>query len=99
MPVTRLAVVFALLLLAGGVVSRSTHADDLPAVRLFAAGSLQAALSEAGKEFSVTEKIPVETNFGPSGVLRDRIEKGEPGDLFASADMGNPLALFHAGKA
>jgi ABC-type molybdate transport system substrate-binding protein len=32
-------------------------------------------------------------------VLRQRIEQGENADLFASADMGNPLALSRAGKA
>ncbi len=66
---------------------------------MLAAGSLQAALGEIGKEFSATSNIPVETTFGPSGVLRERIEKGTPGDLFASADMGNPLALARAGRA
>ena len=41
----------------------------------------------------------MEKSFGPSGVLRERIEKGEPADVFASADMGNPLTLSRAGKA
>jgi ABC-type molybdate transport system substrate-binding protein len=41
----------------------------------------------------------VESSFGPSGVLRERIEKGEAAYLFASADMGNPLSLSRAGKS
>jgi ABC-type molybdate transport system substrate-binding protein len=91
--------VAGLLLLMGGIMSSPTKADDRPPVRLLAAGSLQGALTDISNEFSAAEKIPVATNFGPSGMLRDRIEKGEKADLFASADMGNPLALSRAGKA
>ncbi len=74
-------------------------ADDVPGVHVLAAGSLQGALTEIGNEFTAVTTIPVETGFGPSGVLRDRIANGEKADLFASADMGNPLALWRAGKA
>ncbi len=31
--------------------------------------------------------------FGPSGVLRERIEKGAPSDILASADMQQPRRL------
>ncbi len=31
--------------------------------------------------------------FGPSGVLRERIEHGAPADILASADMGQPRRL------
>jgi hypothetical protein len=41
----------------------------------------------------------VEATFGPSGLLRERLASGERGDLFASADMGQPLTLQRAGKA
>lgn len=95
----RFVVFLGLLLLACSIRSDPSRADDLPPIRLLAAGSLQAALGEIVHEFSAREKIPVETRFGPSGVLRERIERGEPSDLFASADMGNPLALSRAGKA
>jgi molybdate transport system substrate-binding protein len=95
----RVSIIVGALSLAGGLMPAPTYADDIPAVRLLAAGSLQAALSEISGQFLSAEKIPVEITFGPSGVLRDRIDKGEKGDLFASADMGNPLALSRAGKA
>jgi molybdate transport system substrate-binding protein len=36
---------------------------------------------------------PVETVFGPAGLLRERIEAGEPCDLFASANLAHPQAL------
>jgi ABC-type molybdate transport system substrate-binding protein len=41
----------------------------------------------------------VDATYGPSGLLRERIEKGEPVDVFASADMTNPQALAAAGRA
>jgi molybdate transport system substrate-binding protein len=96
---TRLTIFIGAILLASVEMAKPTHADDVTAVRLLAAGSLQAALSEISGQFSSAEKIPVEITFGPSGVLHDRIDKGEKGDLFASADMGNPLALSRDGKA
>jgi molybdenum ABC transporter molybdate-binding protein len=75
------------------------RAEDAPGVRVLAAGSLRMAIGEIAAAFAYATKIKVETGFGPSGVLRERIEKGEAADVFASADMGNPLALFRAGKA
>ena len=36
--------------------------------------------------------------FGPSGLLRDRIEHGEAADILASADMAQPRRLAHAGQ-
>lgn len=75
------------------------RAEDAPGVRVLAAGSLRMAIGEIAAAFAYATKIKEETGFGPSGVLRERIEKGEAADVFASADMGNPLALFRAGKA
>src|SRR5262249_19226022 len=43
--------------------------------------------------------IPVQTTFGPSGVLRERIEKGEPVDVFASANMEHPQLLTKDGRS
>lgn len=79
------------------------HAEDRPTVHVLAAGSLHSAITEIGAAFQNsahnTTNVTVESGFGPSGVLRERIEKGETPDLFASADMSNPLALARAGKA
>ncbi len=41
----------------------------------------------------------VKAQFGSSGLLRERLERGEPGGVYAYADLGNPLALAKAGKA
>lgn len=42
---------------------------------------------------------PVEAEFGPAGLLRERIEAGEFCDLFASANLAHPRALLAAGRA
>ncbi|SMF23706.1 ABC-type molybdate transport system, substrate-binding protein [Tistlia consotensis] len=69
-----------------------------PAVSLWAAGSLTAAFAEVAAAFTAQHGTPVRTTFGPSGLLRARIEGGEAADLFASADLGHPEALAAAGR-
>src|SRR4051794_23378159 len=68
-------------------------------VRLFSAGSLKAALTEMSKEFEAQQSTKVEATFGPSGVLKQRLEAGEQADLFTSANMDHPRALNEAGLA
>jgi molybdate transport system substrate-binding protein len=42
--------------------------------------------------------IEVKPNFGGSGLMRERIEKGEKPDLFTSADLGSPRKLESEGR-
>jgi ABC-type molybdate transport system substrate-binding protein len=74
------------------------HAET---VNLYAAGSLKAALTEVAKAFEKvqTGNTRVETTFGPSGLLRERIEKGEPAHVFASADTNHPKRLADQGRS
>jgi molybdenum ABC transporter molybdate-binding protein len=65
---------------------------------LYGAGSLKDALGAVTKDFSAKSGIEVKTAFGPSGLMRQKIEAGEKVDVFASADMGNPLKLQKDGK-
>lgn len=96
----KLPVVALLALAALGLeVVSSAHADDAPPVRVLAAGSLRTAMDQIGTAFTHASGVKVQNGFGPSGVLRGRIGKGDPADLFVSADMGNPRALSQAGKA
>jgi len=78
--------------------TQSLHAEE-GVVRLHAAGSLRPALTELSQAFTAAHGATVEAQFGSSGLLRERLERGEPGDVYASADMGNPLALAKGGKA
>lgn len=84
----------------GIVVAASSSAGaQEAAIRLYAAGSLRGALSDVAQAFTAAGGPPVSATFGASGLLRERIEKGEAVDVFASADLGNPQALAQAGLA
>lgn len=75
----------------------SADAAEAP-VRLYTAGSLRAVMTEIGVAFEKTYGTPVAGTFGASGLLRERIEKGEPVEVFASANMTHPEATRRAGK-
>jgi molybdate transport system substrate-binding protein len=70
-------------------------------INLFAAGSLKAALTEVAQSFEGKHggKVKVAATFAASGLLRERIEKGEAAHVFASADTGHPTTLAAAGRA
>ena len=69
------------------------------AIRVYAAGSLREAMTEIAQAFAAPGIPSVTTVFGPSGVLRERIESGEGAHVFASADVGNAQALARSGQA
>lgn len=69
------------------------------AVRVLAAGSLRHAMPEIAAAFEKDTGIPVSLTLGPAGLLRERIEAGEPFDLFASANMAHPERLVALGLA
>lgn len=75
----------------------SAAAQD--AVRLYAAGSLRAPLTAIAERFTALYSIPVRLEFGASGLLRERLERGGSADVFASANMEHPLTLAKQGKA
>jgi molybdate transport system substrate-binding protein len=66
---------------------------------VFAAGSLREALGAIAEDFGGAHKIQIRTEFGPSGRMRERIERGEQADLFASADIGHARTLVEQGRA
>jgi ABC-type molybdate transport system substrate-binding protein len=67
-------------------------------INLYAAGSLKAALGEVARDYEAAYGTPVTTTFGPSGLLRQRIEGGETAQVFASANMQHPMALQVQGR-
>ncbi|WP_038908430.1 substrate-binding domain-containing protein [Dickeya oryzae] len=68
-------------------------------MKALVAGSLRAVWQPLMVNFYDIWGLRVETAFGPAGLLRERIEKGEACDLFASANLDHPLALLAAGIA
>jgi molybdate transport system substrate-binding protein len=76
-----------------------SHAADGPTVHLYAAGSLRAPMTEIVSAYATACGTRVEPTYGASGALSERLSKGEPGDLLASADVGYPEALSRSGKS
>jgi hypothetical protein len=74
----------------------SATAEEL---HVLAAGSLSEVMDEIGERYKAGTRTSGTVEFGPSGLLRERIEKGDRADLLASADMGHPLKLLQEGRA
>lgn len=68
-------------------------------VRIYAAGSLVAALNAVIAASGLGEGAVAKPVFGPAGLLRQRLESGEQADLFLSADLAGPRRLVEAGRA
>lgn len=77
----------------------SAHAETAPeTLKVFGAGSLKAALGAVMADYSKTAPpTPIEAQWGPAGALREKLEKGTPFDLFASAALGHAQTLERAG--
>lgn len=62
-------------------------------LRVFAAGSLAGSFNVLLSGFGTPPGAGSLATYGPAGALRARLEHGESADLFASADMAQPLLL------
>ena len=65
-------------------------------LQIYAAGSLKAAMQALVAASGLPTGDVAEPVFGPAGLLRERLSKGEKADLFASADMAQPNRLAAA---
>src|SRR5271154_1230949 len=75
-----------------GLLPRAGAAQPM---QVYAAGSLTAAFTEMIKAFAAPRGSVAAPVFGPSGVLRQRIEQGAPADIMASADMTQARTLAY----
>ncbi|MBS1166649.1 MAG: molybdate transporter substrate-binding protein [Proteobacteria bacterium] len=73
--------------------------EPFPPIRVLAAGSLRHALPAIIEAFGEETGLVASLSLGPAGLLRERIEGGEPFDLFASANMAHPHRLAATGFA
>jgi molybdate transport system substrate-binding protein len=80
-------------LLVGAAVMAASYPVAAEPLRIYAAGSLTAAFTDMVQAFPAQAETIAPPIYGPSGVLRGRIEHGEPADLLASADMEQPRTL------
>lgn len=88
--------VAAALLALGAMIGTAGAQETLS---VYAAGSLRAPLTELGSAFKSKTGVEIRYTFGASGLLKERIEKGEAADVFASANTEHPQALAAAGLA
>jgi len=66
-------------------------------VSVYAAGSLRGALTTIATDYEASTGQKIGLMFGASGLLRERIEKGEAAQVFASADNDHPQRLARQG--
>jgi molybdate transport system substrate-binding protein len=88
--------IFVVAVIIVTLMSSAVRADDLV---VYGAGTLREAIGQIAMEFGHAHGLAVTTQFGPSGRMRERIEKGERVDLFASADVGHARKLVEDGRA
>lgn len=88
---------FAALTLTAVLAGCATQTTTPDPVVVYAAGSLRDALTEVARDHEVRTGHKVALTFGPSGLLRERIEKGEGAQVFASADTQHPQRLAEGG--
>jgi ABC-type molybdate transport system substrate-binding protein len=80
-------------ILSGLIATLLPGASAAQPLHIFAAGSLASAFTEMVQVFQASPGSVAPPVFGPSGLLRQRIERGEPADILASADMTQPRTL------
>lgn len=66
-------------------------------LQVYAAGSLREVFTEIARDHEARTGQKIALTFGASGLLRERIEKGEGAQVFASADTQHPQRLASAG--
>jgi molybdate transport system substrate-binding protein len=86
----------SLIFCAGFFMTPAAQADT---VTLYAAGSLKGALSDVAKSYEAKSGHKVAMKFGPPGLLEKEIADGAKADVFASANMAYPQALFDDGTS
>jgi len=100
MSVSRKTAAFVVLLWGATLASaNAAETSSEPPVKVFAAGSLTGALTAVIGLYKEKTGVEVQAEFGPAGLLRERIEGGERPDIFASANMAHPQALADKGLA
>ena len=86
----------ATLAAAAALLAPAAHAQTAT-VHVFAAGSLRGVVGDLAKQ-AAPMGVEVKGEFGGSGAMRERIEKGEKPALLMSADMGSPQKLQAQGR-
>jgi molybdate transport system substrate-binding protein len=87
----------AALALAAVLAGCASSAGMTGPLSVYAAGSLRDAFTEVARDHERRTGHTIALTFGPSGLLRERIERGEGAQVFASADTQHPQRLAAGG--
>jgi ABC-type molybdate transport system substrate-binding protein len=79
------------------VVASALTSASASEIRVMAAGSLKDAFTAIFADYTKLRGDSFSPVWGPSGVLRERLQKGEAFDIFASAALHHAQALTDAG--
>lgn len=71
--------------------------EDEPVLTVAAASDLQLAFREIGQLFTEKTKIPVQFNFGSTGLLTQQVANGAPIDVLAAANIAYVNSLEERG--
>jgi molybdate transport system substrate-binding protein len=84
--------------LALWAMAAATGAAQPEPLVIFAAGSLRGVVTELAAQAGPALGVEVQSSFGGSGAMRERIEKGDAADLLMSADLASPRKLEAQGR-
>src|SRR5260370_6176782 len=79
------------------MVALASSSASASEIRVMAAGSLKDAFSAIFADYAKLYGGSFAPVWGPSGVLRERLQKGEAFDIFASAGLPHAQVLTEAG--
>lgn len=88
----------SLVFLASAASAQTALQNSADPVQVYAAGSLRGPMTKIASEYQERTGQKIILTFGASGLLRERIEKGEPVGVFASADTTHPQRLADGGS-
>ena len=83
--------------LAALMMALASHTASAADIRVMAAGSLKDAFTAVSADFTKQYGASVAPVYGPSGTLRERLQKGDEFDVFASAALAHAQTLTDAG--
>jgi molybdate transport system substrate-binding protein len=86
-------------LLVASMMALAASSASAGELKVLAAGSLKDAFTAIFADYSKQYGASFAPVWGPSGVLRERLQNGEPFDIFASAALPHAQALTDAGIA
>ena len=87
-----------LAVLASAASAQTGVQSSVDPVQVYAAGSLRGPMTKIASEYQERTGQKIVLTFGASGLLRERIEKGEQASVFASADTTHPKRLADRGS-